>query len=384
MASHATRSFAEVDLLEATTELLRVPSVSFDEAALADLIEDKLRRVDMLAVDRVGNNVVARTRLGMGARLLLAGHLDTVPPHPEQVVRVEGETLWGLGASDMKSGLAVMVALAQQVREPAVDLTWVFYVAEEVAAQHSGLLQLKSARPELLEADAAILGEPTGARLEAGCQGTLRVRVTFAGRRAHSARSWLGVNAIHHAAAAVERVARVPAREVTIDGCTYREGLQAVRIEGGVANNVIPDRAAVLFNFRFAPDRSPAQALTFVDGVLDDAAGLVEIVVEDSSPGCMPGLGHPLLGSLREHSGHSPRAKFGWTDVARFAEWGVPAANFGPGDPELAHTADERVVRSDLDAALACLWAVVHDERAAHAAALAKVATPEPTRRSDL
>ena len=339
------------DLLARTAELVGVPSLSHEEGPLADLVEQRLRALGHLLVERVGDNVVARTELGRGQRLVLAGHLYTVPPDGNAVPRIEGDVLWGVGAADMKGGLAVMLELAEAVREPAVDVTWVFYVAEEVAAVHNGLRHLFEHRPELVQGDAALLGEPTGAALEAGCQGTMRLRVTLAGRRAHTARPWMGRNAIHRAGRLLAAVADHEPRRPVIDGCEFREALQAVAVEGGVAGNVVPDRAVVTLNHRFAPDRTTDEARAAVEAVLaphlepDDEVELVDVA--DAAP---PALSHPLLAALRARNDLPVRAKLGWTDVSRFAAAGIPAANFGPGDSTLAHRADERVERASLDA----------------------------------
>jgi len=339
------------DLLARTAELVAVPSVSHQEGALADLVEQRLRALGHLVVERVGDNVVARTELGRGQRLVLAGHLDTVPPDGNAEPRIEGDVLWGVGAADMKGGLAVMLALAEAVPEPAVDVTWVFYVAEEVAAEHNGLRHLFAARPDLVRGDAALLGEPTGAVLEAGCQGTMRVRVTLIGRRAHTARPWMGRNAIHRAGRLLAAIADHEPRRPVIDGCEFREALQAVAVEGGVAGNVVPDRAVVTINHRFAPDRTVDEARAAVESVLAphlEPGDEVEVV--DAADAAPPSLSHPLLAALRTRNDLPVRAKLGWTDVSRFAAAGIPAANFGPGDSTLAHRSDERVERASLEA----------------------------------
>jgi succinyl-diaminopimelate desuccinylase len=317
-----------------------------------------LRGLGRLDVDRVGDNVVARTALGRAQRLVLAGHLDTVPANGNERARIDGDTLHGLGSADMKGGLAVFLELARTVPEPVVDVTWVFYVCEEVAQADNGLKALQATRPDLLAGDAAILGEPTGAQVEAGCQGTLRLDVTLRGERAHTARPWMGRNAIHRLGRLLDQVARYEERRPVLDGCEYREALQAVRVAGGVAGNVVPDSATVQLNHRFAPDRSPEDALAHVRAVLGDTmdeAGGDTLALADVAPGAMPGLTHPLLSALVTGSGHPPRAKLGWTDVAFFAAAGVPATNFGPGDPTIAHTAGEHVKKADLDAAYATL-----------------------------
>ena len=350
------------DLLVATRDLMAVPSVSRHEASLADQVEESVRACPWLEVSRVGDNVVARTGLGRSQRLVLAGHLDTVPPVDNADPRLEGDTVWGVGASDMKGGVAVMLDLATSVQEPAVDVTWCFYAREEIGRDENGLLELWQQRPDLLAGDAAVLGEPTNALVEAGCQGTMRVRLTLRGIRAHTARPFTGRNAIHRLAPVLARVAEWPGREVVLDGCTYAEQVQAVAIDGGVAGNVVPDEASLTLNHRYAPDRGRAEAEAFLHELLDpvlelDAGDTWELV--DASDGAPPSLDHPLLGALVARSGVPPRAKVGWTDVASFWEHGVPAANFGPGDPLLAHHPDERVTAAALDQARAVLGAVI-------------------------
>jgi succinyl-diaminopimelate desuccinylase len=344
------------DLLALTRDLVAIRSESHGEAPLVDWLAGELAAAPWLTLDRVGDNLVARTDLGRGTRLVIAGHTDTVPANGNEEPRIEGETLWGLGSSDMKAGLAVMLELARTVSEPAVDVTYAFYAAEEVAAVHNGLGELFRDRPDLLAGDVALLGEPTDATIEAGCQGTLRMQVTMRGVRAHSARPWMGRNAIHRLGRLLAAVEAHPTREPVIDGCTFREALQPVAVTGGVAGNVIPDEATVTLNHRFAPDRTPDQAEAAVREVI---AGTLEegdeVVVVDRAPGAAPALDHPVLRALIERNDLPVRAKFGWTDVARFAEHGIPATNFGPGDATLAHTADERVDRAPIDRCYAAL-----------------------------
>ncbi|MGW6915764.1 succinyl-diaminopimelate desuccinylase [Kitasatospora sp. NPDC054939] len=320
-----------------TALLVDFPSVSGDEKALADAVESALRALPHLTVDRYGNNVVARTALGRAERVLLAGHLDTVPIADNVPSRVEGDLLYGCGTSDMKSGVAVQLRLAATLPEPNRDLTFVFYDCEEVEASRNGLGHLAAAHPDWLAADFAVLMEPSSAVVEGGCQGTLKVRIELAGVRAHAARSWLGDNAIHRAADVLGRLAAYRPRRVEIDGLEYREGLNAVHIEGGVAGNVIPDACAVTVNFRYAPDRDEAGAEAHVREVF---AGY-DLTVTDSAPGAMPGLDRPAARAFVAATGGTPRAKFGWTDVARFSALGVPAVNYGPGDPNLAHKREE-------------------------------------------
>jgi succinyl-diaminopimelate desuccinylase len=338
------------DLLALTAELVDIPSLSYEEADLVDHLAGRLVDVPWLTVERVGDNLVARTDLGRERRLVLAGHTDTVPANDNAGARLDGDTLWGLGAADMKGGLAVMLDLARTVDAPRHDVSYVFYAREEVASEHSGLLELFEQRPDLVTGDAALLGEPTGAALEAGCQGTMRLRVTMGGARAHTARPWMGRNAIHRLGRVLAVLEDYEARRPVLQGCEYREGLQAVFVEGGVAGNVVPDHAEAIVNHRFAPDRSPEEAEAHVREVLAGAlADGDEVEVVEVSPAAPPALDHPLIASLVDGRGLEVRAKLGWTDVARFAEHGIPAANFGPGDPHLAHTADERVDRHDLD-----------------------------------
>jgi len=339
-----------LDAAAVTAELVDVESVSGNEARLADLVEQALRQLP-LTVEREGNVVLARTDRGRDRRVVLAGHLDTVPIADNVPSRLVDGVLHGCGTTDMKSGVAVMLRVAHLVGtgalEPGVDLTWVCYDCEEVEAARNGLGRLARTRPDALAGDLAVLLEPTDGVVEGGCQGTLRVAVRTSGVRAHSARSWLGANAIHAAAPVLGRLAAYEARVVQVDGLTYREGLNAVRIEGGVAGNVIPDECVITVNYRFAPDRSPADALAHVRDVFHDA----EVELTDCAPGARPGLGSPVAAEFVAAVGGAPRAKLGWTDVARFGELGIPALNFGPGDPNLAHKPEEHVpVQQVLDA----------------------------------
>ncbi|ARF78844.1 succinyl-diaminopimelate desuccinylase [Kitasatospora aureofaciens] len=320
-----------------TARLVDFPSVSGDEQALADAVEAALRGYPHLTVDRYGNNVVARTNLGRAERVVLAGHLDTVPIADNLPSYVEGDLLYGCGTSDMKSGVAVALRLAATLPEPNRDLTYVFYDCEEVEAHRNGLGHLAKDRPEWLAADFAVLMEPSDAMVEGGCQGTLRAQVRLTGVRAHAARSWLGDNAIHRAAEVLTRLADYRPRRVEIDGLEYREGLNAVRIDGGVAGNVIPDECVITVNFRYAPDRSEAEAEKHVREVFDG----FELTVTDFAPGALPGLAQPAAKAFLAATGGQARAKFGWTDVARFSALGIPAVNYGPGDPNFAHKRDE-------------------------------------------
>jgi succinyl-diaminopimelate desuccinylase len=330
------------DPIALTAALVDIPSESRHEQLIADEIEAALReQAPTFEVIRNGDAVLARTNLGRPSRVLLAGHTDTVPAADNLPSRLVDGELHGCGTSDMKSGDAVFLHLAATIAEPAHDITLVMYDCEEIESSANGLGRIERDLPEWLQADVAILGEPSGGFIEAGCQGTIRVVVNTAGTRAHSARSWLGDNAIHKLGAVLDRLKGYQARSVDIDGCVYREGLSAVRIGGGVAGNVIPDAASVTVNFRFAPDRSPEQALAHVHEVLGDLD--LDIELTDSAAGALPGLTRPAAAALVAAAGGQVRAKYGWTDVARFAALGIPAVNYGPGDPNLAHRADERV-----------------------------------------
>jgi succinyl-diaminopimelate desuccinylase len=341
------------DLLALTEALCAIPSVSGNEGALADEVEKRLRAsASALRIERLGANVVARTELGRERRVVLGGHLDTVPANDNAQPRRDGDVLHGLGTADMKGGLAVLLTLAAQASAPGSaeapkhDVTFVFYEGEEIADEHNGLRHLFEQRADLVAGDLAILLEPTGGWVEAGCQGTIHVRATFDGARAHSARPWMGVNAIHKATPLLQRIATFDAPTVDVDGLAYREALQVVRVEGGIANNVVPDRCTVVVNRRYAPSRTLDDAVAEVTALCADADH-VEVV--NASPAAPPNLWNPLIAELTGVYNLPVRPKLGWTDVARFAAHGIPACNVGPGDPELAHTAGERVERSDLD-----------------------------------
>ncbi|MET7717538.1 succinyl-diaminopimelate desuccinylase [Streptomyces sp. NPDC005407] len=326
-----------------TARLVDFRSVSGEEKPLADAIEQALRALPHLTVDRHGNNVVARTNLGRAERVILAGHIDTVPIADNVPSRLdENGVLWGCGTSDMKSGVALQLRIAATVPEPNRDLTFVFYDNEEVAAHLNGLGHVAGAHADWLKGDFAVLLEPSDAQVEGGCQGTLRVFLRTTGERAHSARSWMGSNAIHAAAPILAELAAYEPRRPVIDGLEYREGLNAVRIEAGVANNVIPDECTVVVNYRYAPDRSEEEALAHVHEVFADC-GVAEFVVDDHTGGALPGLSHPAAAAFMAAVGGTAQPKFGWTDVSRFSALGVPAVNYGPGDALFAHKRDEHV-----------------------------------------
>jgi succinyl-diaminopimelate desuccinylase len=332
------------DPVELAAALVDIPSVSGQEAEITAAVEVALReQAPHLEVARSGNTVLARTNLGRPSRVVLAGHLDTVPVNHNLPASRTGagdeEILHGLGSVDMKGGDAVMLHLAATATAPTHDLTFVFYDCEEVDAARNGLGRIERELPEWLAGDLAIVCEPSNAVVEAGCQGTMRVELRTTGRRAHTARAWMGVNAIHALAGALRRLEEYRPRTVEIDGCHYREGLQAVAVSGGVQGNVVPDEAVLAVNFRFAPDRTVDQATEHLRQVF---AGY-PVTVVDHAAGAMPGLSAPAARQLVDAAGGEPVAKLGWTDVARFAAAGLPAVNFGPGDPTLAHTREEHV-----------------------------------------
>jgi succinyl-diaminopimelate desuccinylase len=333
------------DPVDLTAALVDIPSVSGDEALLADSVEVALRaQAPHLEVTRSGNTVLARTTLGRPQRVILAGHLDTVPVNDNLPSRREDGVLHGLGTVDMKGGDAVMLHLAATLPTPRHDVTFVFYDCEEIEAARNGLGRIERELPDWLTGDLAIVCEPSNAVVEAGCQGTMRIELRTTGRRAHTARAWMGSNAIHALGEALAVLAAYEARTVDIDGCQYREGLQAVRVEGGVSGNVVPDAAVLTVNHRFAPDRSPAQA----EAHLREVFRGYDVTVTDMAAGALPGLTAPAAAELVAAAGGTPVAKLGWTDVARFAALGLPAVNFGPGDPTLAHTQQENVQIEDI------------------------------------
>jgi succinyl-diaminopimelate desuccinylase len=327
------------DAATLTAAVCDIESVSGNERELADAVGAALRSLPHLRVDRDGDTVVARTTIGRAERVVIAGHLDTVPVADNLPTRRDGDTIYGRGTSDMKSGVAVALRLAATVPEPTRDVTYVFYDNEEVEAEKNGLGRVARTHPDWLAGDFAVLMEPSGGQVEGGCQGTMRVEVTALGRAAHSARSWKGANAIHEAGHILSRLTAYDAVEVEVDGLVYREGLNAVGISGGIAGNVIPDRCVVTVNYRFAPSKSEADAEGHLRGLFEG----YDVRVVDTSPGARPGLDHPAAAAFVAAVGGEPRPKYGWTDVALFSRLGVPAVNYGPGDPELAHTDGEHV-----------------------------------------
>jgi len=332
------------DLVQLFRAVVDVESVSGNEAELAGLVERALAAFPHLDVVRDGDTVVARTGLGRAERVVIAGHLDTVPVAANLPSRLEGDRVYGRGTADMKGGVAVALACAAALERPNRDVTWIFYDHEEVEADRNSLTRIAAEHPDWLAGDFAVLMEPTAAGVEGGCQGTTRFTVRTNGLAAHSARSWLGHNAIHDAAEPLARLAAYRPREVVVDGLTYREGMNAVAISGGIAGNVIPDSCLLTVNFRFAPDRDEADAKAHCEELFSGYG----IAFTDFALGARPGLDRPIAAEFVAAVGAEPRAKFGWTDVARFAPLGVPAVNFGPGDPGKAHADDEFCPVADL------------------------------------
>lgn len=350
------------DVVTLTQAVCDIPSVSGDETALADAIQDALADVEHLEVLRDGDTVVARTSLGRPQRVVIAGHIDTVPIRDNLPTRrqrgADGEDeLWGRGTVDMLGGVAVALQLAVELADPTRDVTWVFYDHEEVDGDLNGLGRVARNHPDWLAGDFAVLGEPSNGNIEGGCNGTLRAQVRLPGRTAHSARAWMGHNAVHDAGAVLTRLAQYTPAEIDVEGLRYREGLNAVGIEGGVAGNMIPPDCTITINYRFAPDKTPEQAFAHIRDVLEG----YDVVLTDAAPGARPGLDDPVaqdfVAAVGSVTGGVPHPKYGWTDVARFSALGVPAVNFGPGDPNLAHADDERVPTAQIEQTAAALRA---------------------------
>lgn len=345
MLNLGSKELCNPDLPALLREIIDIESVSGNEEKLADAVFSTLAKAKHLHLSRIGNVIIAKTELGRKKRVIIAGHLDTVPIADNFPSWETKDLIFGRGACDMKGGVAVAIAAALVLDAPKYDLTWLFYDNEEVEAEKNGLNKLVQEQPELLAADFAILMEPTSAQIEGGCQGTLRFVVKLVGKAAHSARSWLGDNAIHKAKGVLEILENYQARSVIVDGLKYREGLNAVKISGGIAGNVIPDAASVTINFRFAPDRDENNAKQHI---LQLFSGY-DLEFTDFAAGARPGLDREIVQEFVALVPNPPRAKYGWTDVARFSALNIPAVNFGPADPNLAHTRDEHCPKTDLE-----------------------------------
>ncbi len=338
----------DADVVELTRTICDIESVSGNETELADAIEAALRGFDHLEVIRDGDAIIARTNLGRAKRVVIAGHIDTVPVAdnlPVKFLQFEREqVLWGRGTVDMKAGVAVQLKLAATITEPNVDVTWVFYDHEEVDAALNGLGRISRNRPELLNAQFAVLCEPSSAQVEGGCNGTMRATLTTRGVKAHSARPWMGENAVHKMGEVLVKLAAHTPEEVEVDGLVYRESLNAVIVSGGIATNVIPDECQITVNYRFAPSKSAADAEAHLRAFFEGH----DLEVVDVAEGARPGLDLPEAAAFVAAVGSTPKPKYGWTDVARFSALGIPAVNFGPGDPNKAHADDENVPVSQI------------------------------------
>ena len=351
--SSTPRLDLRADVVTLTAALCDIESVSGDEERIADAVEAALRPLRHLEVTRDGNAVIARTNLGRSERVVLAGHLDTVPltDPPNLPTRRDGDNLVGRGTCDMKGGVAVQLRLAALLSEPNRDVTYLFYDCEEIQSERNGLARVGRNRPELLQADFAVLLEPTDGIIEGGCKGTLRVEVTARGTAAHSARPWNGHNAIHEAMTILGRLVAYEPQNISVDGLDYREALSAVGIRGGAAGNVIPDECVVTVNYRFAPDKSGEQALAHVCELFDGYG----VRLTDTAEGARPGLDLPAARAFVEALAVPVCAKEGWTDVARFSALSIPAVNYGPGDPNWAHHDQEHCPVEQLIGAEAAL-----------------------------
>jgi succinyl-diaminopimelate desuccinylase len=336
------------DVSELCRELCDIESVSGNEKKIADAIETALRGFDHLEIIRDENAIVAKTNLGRSKRVLIAGHLDTVPVAdnlPSRLMSFEREqVIFARGAVDMKAGVAVMLKLAAEITNPVFDITWIFYDQEEIEASKNGLGRLVRNHPDLIVGDFAVLCEPTAATVEGGCNGTMRVELRFAGKKAHSARPWMGSNAIHKMTGALNVLNDYVPEEIEVDGLVFKESLNAVLVSGGIASNVIPDAATLTLNYRFAPSKSVDEARNFLQALFPET----ELIVVDSASGATPGLNSPEAEAFIKAVDCSVNPKYGWTDVARFSELGIPAVNYGPGDPNKAHADDENLPVSQI------------------------------------
>jgi succinyl-diaminopimelate desuccinylase len=336
------------DVAELTRELVDIESVSGNEAAIADAIEQALSSYPHLSITRDGNAIVAKTNLGLAKQVVIAGHIDTVPVAenlPSKLMSFEREqVIWGRGTVDMKAGVAVMLKLAAEMDKPVMDVVWVFYDQEEIEATKNGLGRLVRNHPELIKGSFAILCEPTAATIEGGCNGTMRIELALSGIKAHSARPWMGSNAIHKLGGVLEILNSYVPEEIEVDGLVFRESLNAVMVSGGVATNVIPDNASLTLNYRFAPSRSIADATEHLKKMFSN----FEFTVVDSAAGARPGMNSAEAKAFVDAVQAPVNPKYGWTDVARFSEMGIPAVNYGPGDPNKAHADDENVPASQI------------------------------------
>lgn len=339
------------ELGKLTLDLVNISSVSKDERSIADSIEEALKKYSHLKLTRINNSIVAQTNFGNKQRVVIAGHIDTVPANNNFPGKIKDSEVVGLGSVDMKSGIAVALKLASEITSSNYDVTYLFYESEEIETKFNGLELITQQQKALLDCDFAILMEPTNGILEVGCQGSLRFEVSSGGKRSHSARWWNGENAIHKTNKILEILNNYKSREPEIDGYQFREGLQAVKINGGIAGNVVPDSVTVSINHRFAPDTSIDQATQNMKTMFKD----FNFQLVDAANAAPTGLSNPLIKEFVSSIGKNIAPKFGWTDVARFASAGIPAINFGPGDPNLAHHPDEKVSIAQINDVYECL-----------------------------
>lgn len=333
-------------LLEALLFFLERPSVTGEEEQLCDDLETRIGRGAGWRIERTGNNLIVGRESpdGFRNRVVLAGHLDTVPePAGGLPVRKEGDRVHGRGSSDMKAGDAVMLALLEGFDWEGswAEPLFVFYEREEGPYAENGLEIVFEEFPEVLEADLALVPEPTENALEVGCVGTAQVEVTFRGRPAHSARPWQGENALTAAGRFLSALHERPADEVVVEGMSFYEVLSPTLARGGRAKNVVPDEFWINVNHRFAPGRGIEHVKSTFDGLLEGANASYEVV--DFAPSGSVDLSHPLLQRFLAQDDVVVRPKQAWTDVARFTQRGVASANFGPGLPSQAHQPDEHV-----------------------------------------
>lgn len=319
--------------------LVDIPSETGNETAIRDALADRLADLPARLVNR--SLVVGDPGPG---KVILAGHTDTVPLQGHVGARIEGGRLHGLGATDMKGGLAVMVHLLEDLGTGY--LVGVFYAGEEGPLSGNDLGMILDEIPEMLQAEAAIVMEPTNREVHAGCQGSINARVGFVGEPGHSARPWRAENAVTKAGPFLTMMHGLEAEPHPIEGLDFKEVMSVTRATGGVANNIIPGRFDLNVNYRFSPDRTMADAIERLRQVCAEAD---DFEVVDTAPAAYPEISHPLFSLLIESTAAPVAHKQGWTDVAQFAERGVPAINFGPGETALAHKPGESIDLSDLD-----------------------------------
>jgi succinyl-diaminopimelate desuccinylase len=332
-------------VIESLLWLCQIPSPTGEEGPICDALVERLGRARLAApIRRYGDSIVVPVTRGEGGarrpRIALVGHTDVVRTSHDGPVRIEGDRLYGPGASDMKSGLALMLDLVEGARDAAegVDLSLVFYAREEGPFADNELGTVLPADDELRSVDLAVCLEPSDNKLSLGASGSIHATVTFTGRTAHSARPWQGENAIHKAGPFLcDLAARAP-REVTLDGLVYRTVTSVTMAQGGRGRNVVPDEFTLNVNHRFSPDTSIEEAQRDIESIV---AGRARVEFRDLSPAAPPHASHPLVAQLRAAGVVAVEPKQAWTDVARFATFGVPAVNFGPGENAQAHQRNE-------------------------------------------